>query len=216
MARTFHAYFNGARQFMLYEGSKLTVKVDGDIAVLCFDASDGSVNKFDQDTLAELRKAAQALAGTTSVRGLLVTSGKPAFIVGADIMEFGELFKMPEKELAAWLVDAQSVFNAIEDLPFPSVTAVNGLALGGGFEMSLSTEYRVMAAAAQVGFPETRLRIYPGFGGTVRSPRLIGADNAIEWIADGRSRKADAALAAGMVDAVVADEKLESAARDLL
>ncbi|WP_423821250.1 fatty acid oxidation complex subunit alpha FadB [Salinisphaera sp. SPP-AMP-43] len=201
---------------MLYEGSKLTVRVDGDIAVLCFDAKDESVNKFDQATMTELGQAGAMLAETPGIKGLLVTSAKAAFIVGADIMEFGQRFKLPDAELQAGMAESLAVFNAIEDLPFPSVTAINGMALGGGLEMCLSTDYRVMGAKAQIGFPETRLGIYPGFGGTVRAPRLIGADNAIEWIADGKNRDAHKALAVGMVDAVVADDDLEAAARDLL
>src|SRR5699024_6910879 len=89
-------------------------------------------------------------------------------------------------------------------------------ALGGGLEMCLATDYRVMGQSARIGFPETRLGLFPGFGGTVRAPRLVGADNAIEWIADGKPRGADASLAVGMVDAVVADDELMAAAHDLL
>ena len=200
---------------MLYEGKKLTAALDGEIAVLCFDAAEESVNKFDEATVAELGEAAKAVAGS-GAKGLLVTSAKPAFIVGADIMEFGARFKLPDDEFAAGVAESLAVFNAIEDLDMPSVTAINGMALGGGLEMCLSTDYRVMGASAQVGFPETQLGIYPGFGGTVRTPRLIGADNAIEWIADGKNRRADKALAVGIVDAVVADDQIEAGARDLL
>jgi len=201
---------------MLYEGSTLSVDVAAGIAVLTFDAKQGSVNKFDQATIDDLNQAAKALAHADDVKGLLVKSAKPAFIVGADIMEFGERFKAPDDEMKAWMADANGMFSAIEDLNFPSVTAINGLALGGGLEMCLSTDYRVMGESAKIGFPETQLGIYPGFGGTVRTPRLIGADNAIEWIADGKPRSASKAFAAGMVDAVVADDELEAAARDLL
>ncbi|GAB3678226.1 fatty acid oxidation complex subunit alpha FadB [Salinisphaera aquimarina] len=201
---------------MLYEGSKLSVEVADGIAVLTFDAREASVNKFDQATIDDLNQAAKALSHAADVKGLLVKSGKPAFIVGADIMEFGERFKASDDEMKQWMADANRMFTAIEDLGFPSVTAINGIALGGGLEMCLATDYRVMAQSAKIGFPETKLGIYPGFGGTVRTPRLIGADNAIEWIADGNPRGADAAFKAGMVDAVVADDELEAAARDLL
>src|SRR5699024_6539156 len=193
---------------MLYDGSKLSVTLADGIAVLCFDAQEGAVNKFDQATLQELKQAAAKLAVEPEVRGLLVTSAKPAFIVGADIMEFGELFKHSADDMRAWLADTNSIFSAIEDLPFPTVTAINGIALGGGMEMCLSTTYRVMSEKAQIGVPETKLGLYPGFGGTVRLPRLIGADNAIEWIASGTPRKAAAALAQGAVDAVVAPDEL--------
>ena len=75
------------------------------------------------------------------------------------------------------------IFNSFEDLDLPKVAAINGMALGGGFEMCLVCDYRVMSEAAQVGLPEIKLGIYPGFGGSVRLSRLIGIDNAVEWIA---------------------------------
>ncbi|MGH8455039.1 MAG: fatty acid oxidation complex subunit alpha FadB, partial [Nevskiales bacterium] len=138
------------------------------------------------------------------------------FIVGADITEFGKNFESTEEEIAKWAYEANQSFNGIEDLPFPSVTAINGIALGGGFEMCLATDYRVMSSKAQVGLPETKLGIFPGFGGTVRLPRLVGADNAIEWIAGGGQQKAEVALKTHAVDAVVAPEKLKDAALKML
>ncbi|HCW90137.1 MAG TPA: fatty acid oxidation complex subunit alpha FadB, partial [Marinobacter sp.] len=100
----------------------------------------------------------------------------------------------------------------IEDLPFPTVTCINGIALGGGFEMCLATDYRVMNSRAKVGLPEVKLGIFPGFGGTVRLSRLIGVDYAVEWISGGTENRADAALKVGAVDAVVeADQLLDAA-----
>lgn len=201
----------------LYAGQSLTaVLLDGGVAELCFNRQDDAINKFDQRTLSELGAAAAALAKADAVNALIVSSAKDAFIVGADITEFGTSFQLPEEELVAWSVAANKVFSAIEDLPFPSVTAINGFALGGGFEMALSTDYRVMSSAAQVGFPEIKLGIIPGFGGTVRTPRLIGADHAIEWISGAGQFKADAALKVHAVDAVVAPEKLRDAALAML
>ncbi len=82
--------------------------------------------------------------------------------------------------------------------------------------MTLATDFRVMSEAAKIGLPETKLGILPGWGGCVRLPRLIGADNAIEWIAGGTENRADACLSVGAVDAVVPGESLEAAARDIL
>ena len=110
-----------------------------------------------------------------------MTSSKDSFIVGADITEFTELFAGSEEDLVANNLKANEVFNAVEDLPFPTVTAINGMALGGGFEMCLATDYRVMDKKAKVGLPEVKLGIFPGFGGTVRLSRLVGVDNAVEW-----------------------------------
>ncbi|KZZ61146.1 multifunctional fatty acid oxidation complex subunit alpha [Oleiphilus sp. HI0125] len=201
---------------MIYAGKAITVKeIDGGFAQLNFDLEGESVNKFNRLTIEELGAAAEALKGA-DVKGLVVTSTKDVFIVGADITEFTSLFAGPEEELIANNLKANSVFNAIEDLPFPTVTAINGIALGGGFEMCLATDYRVMSTKAKVGLPEVKLGIFPGFGGTVRLPRLIGADNAIEWIAATKEHKADAALKFGAVDAVVGPEKLMDAAINVL
>jgi len=201
----------------MYQGQSIRVtKLPGGIAELCFDRSGDAINKFDARTVGELREAGEALRKDGGIRGLLVTSAKDVFIVGADITEFGKNFTLSEEEIAKWSFEANQAFSAVEDLPFPSVTAINGFALGGGMEMALSTDYRVMSSAAQVGQPEVKLGIIPGFGGTVRLPRLIGADNAIEWIAGGEQMKADRALKDHAVDAVVAPEKLKDAAARML
>ena len=175
---------------MIYEGKAITVKeIEGGIAQLDFDLQGESVNKFNRLTIEELGAAAEALKSQKNLKGLVVTSSKDSFIVGADITEFTELFAGSEEDLVANNLKANEVFNAIEDLPFPTVTAINGIALGGGFEMCLATDYRVMAPKAKVGLPEVKLGIFPGFGGTVRLSRLVGVDNAVEWIAGGTEKK---------------------------
>ncbi|XOZ34334.1 fatty acid oxidation complex subunit alpha FadB [Halomonadaceae bacterium KBTZ08] len=202
---------------MIYEGKAITVKeIEGSFAQLDFDLKGESVNKFNQLTIGELGEAAEALEKQTQLKGLVVTSSKDTFIVGADITEFTDLFAGPEEELVNNNLKANRIFNSIEDLPFPTVTAINGQALGGGFEMCLSTDFRVMDDKAKVGLPEVKLGIFPGFGGTVRLSRLIGADNAIEWICMGSEHKADKALKAHAVDAVVKSDQLVDAAIDML
>ncbi|MFD2228814.1 fatty acid oxidation complex subunit alpha FadB [Alkalimarinus sediminis] len=202
---------------MIYEGKAITVKeIEGSIAQLNFDLDGESVNKFNRLTIEELRAATDKLKSAKDIKGLVVTSSKDCFIVGADITEFTELFAGPEEELIASNLAANSIFSDIEDLPFPTVTAINGIALGGGFEMCLSTDYRVMSTKAKVGLPEVKLGIFPGFGGTVRLSRLIGADNAIEWICGTKEYKAEAALKFCAVDAVVGPDALFDAAVDLI
>ena len=201
----------------MYQGQSIRCsKLDDNVVELCFDRQGESINKFDLQTLTELGEIAKKLAADSSLKGLIVTSAKDGFIVGADILEFGKTFQQPEEVIRKWVLEANELFSAIEDLPFVSVTAINGIALGGGLEMSLSTDYRVMADKAQIGLPEVKLGIYPGFGGTVRLPRLIGADNAIEWIAGGTQNNAEAALKVGAVDAVVAPDKLKDAALKII
>lgn len=197
---------------MIFQGKSLSVQLleDG-IVEFQFDAQ-GSVNKFDQATLKEYGAAVKAINECEQAKGVIVTSAKPTFIVGADITEFLAMFQRSEKELIPWAKQASGVFDSFEDIQLPTIAAINGIALGGGFEMTLVCDYRVMADNAVVGLPEVKLGLMPGFGGTVRLPRLIGADNAIEWMSTGKSYKAPQALAVGAVDAVVADDNLKEAA----
>ncbi len=202
---------------MIFEGQSLTVAEDSDgIYEMRFDLKDSSVNKFNQATLTELESAVTALQRQDGVKGLMLTSAKKSFFVGADIGEFGALFQSPEADIVEALTKINALFSSVEDLPFPTVVAINGEALGGGFEICLTCDYRIMASNAKVGLPEVKLGILPGWGGTVRLPRLIGVDNAIEWIATGSNKRAAAALKDGAVDAVVAEDQLRDAAIKLL
>ena len=137
----------------------------------------GSVNTLSQQTLSDCAAALKELASNSDIKGMIFTSDKDHFIIGADIFEFLPTFTKPEEELVTWIKNATDVFDAIEDLPFPTLSAINGLALGGGCEMTLVCEYRVMSEKASIGLPETQLGIFPGFGGTVRSTRVIGIYN---------------------------------------
>ncbi|MCS2609882.1 fatty acid oxidation complex subunit alpha FadB [Halomonas dongshanensis] len=206
---------------MIYQGNAITVArrdvPDGNvIAVLTFDLQGESINKLSSQVVAELDDAVKAIRFESDLGGLMIQSAKDVFIVGADITEFHALFDKGEDYLVEMNQRVHAIFNAIEDLPFPTVTAINGLALGGGCELPLTTDFRVMAERAKIGLPETKLGIIPGWGGCVRLPRLIGADNAIEWIAGGSENRADAALKMGAVDAVLPLEQLEAGALDIL
>ncbi|MDR5861245.1 fatty acid oxidation complex subunit alpha FadB [Halomonas eurihalina] len=202
---------------MIYQGNAISVARDDEgIATLTFDLKDESVNKLSSAVVQELEQALEALRGESDIAGLVLASAKDAFIVGADITEFHGLFAKGEGEIQSMLEQVHGIFNGLEDLPFPTVSAINGLALGGGCEVTLATDFRVMSETAKIGLPETKLGILPGWGGCVRLPRLIGADNAIEWIAGGTENRADACLSVGAVDAVVPPEFLEAAARDIL
>lgn len=203
---------------MLYTGKSIQAEfIQEGIVNLCFNAEHDSINKFDQATNAEFAAAVSVLEqNSANIQGLIVSSGKKVFIAGADITEFLEYFSKPAEEIERWLLDINAVFNRFEDLPFPKVIAINGAALGGGCEMTLVGDFRVMVASAQIGLPETKLGIFPGFGGSVRMPRLVGLDNALEAIATAKSYKPQEALNIGLVDAVVADDQLHNAALDLL
>jgi 3-hydroxyacyl-CoA dehydrogenase/enoyl-CoA hydratase/3-hydroxybutyryl-CoA epimerase/enoyl-CoA isomerase len=202
---------------MRFEGKSMQcAMLEGGVAELRLDLKADTVNKFNQATLAELGEVIGLLQLEPGVRGLLVTSGKDCFVVGADVTEFPGYFKQSEQQLTEWLLAVDRMFSAIEDFDFPSVTAINGFAFGGGLEFALTTSYRVMARDTRIGVPESKLGLFPGWGGTVRLSRLAGADNAIEWIAGGEQYGADAAFKLGIVDAVVAPDQVRAAALDLL
>ncbi|MDV7024994.1 fatty acid oxidation complex subunit alpha FadB [Atlantibacter subterranea] len=201
---------------MLYKGDTLYVNwLEDGIAELVFDAP-GSVNKLDTATVASLGHALDVLEKQSELKGLLLRSEKAAFIVGADITEFLSLFLVPQEQLSQWLHFANSVFNRLEDLPVPTLSAINGYALGGGCECVLATDYRIATPDLRIGLPETKLGIMPGFGGSVRLPRLLGADSALEIIAAGKDVSAQQALSVGLVDAVVKPEKLVDGALSVL
>jgi 3-hydroxyacyl-CoA dehydrogenase/enoyl-CoA hydratase/3-hydroxybutyryl-CoA epimerase/enoyl-CoA isomerase len=201
---------------MLYQGQALTLaKLTDSIYQLDFNLADSSVNKLNQLTLNELDQAIKQLTAEQPA-GLLISSSKDSFIVGADITEFLDLFARPETDILAMLTRVNQLFCQIEDLPCPTVSCINGLALGGGFELCLATDYRVLTKTSQVGLPEVKLGLYPGFGGTVRLSRLLGVDNALEWICTGKQQSASQALKQGAIDAVVATDKLIAAGIDLL
>ena len=202
---------------MLHKGPAFSAEALGDgIVELKFDLAGESVNKLNQVALRDFAEATQAIAKDSGVKGVVVTSGKAVFIVGADITEFGTMFASGEEGIARSVLEVNRMLSAFEDLPVPTVVAINGVCLGGGLELALAADYRVMSTAASVGFPEVKLGIFPGFGGSVRMPRIIGVDNAVEWICSGADKKPDAALKDGAVDAVVAPEQLREAAIAML
>ncbi len=202
---------------MLYQGKNISVTVDKNhCAELCFDVKDSVVNIFNQQTVTELSEALTALEAADNIKGLLISSAKPGFIAGADISEFSPIFRNGEESIAGIIHSSNDNFNRIEDLPFPVVVAVNGFALGGGCELCLACDYRIGSEKATIGLPETRLGIIPGWGGTVRLPRLAGIETAIEWIAGGKENSADVAMKAGVFDGVVAEAKLKDAAQRTL
>lgn len=198
----------------MFQGQSLRVVALDEPGVyeLCFDRVGENINKLDDRTVRELSEATRWLAAQAGLRGVLVTSAKDVFIVGADITEFTAKFSRPADEIAADIARNSNVFTVVEDLPVPTVVALNGYALGGGLEMALASSIRVMSTKAQIGVPEVTLGIFPGYGGTVRLARLAGPAVACEWVSTGKPAQANAALAAGVVDAVSAPDALRATA----
>jgi len=201
----------------MFQGDNISVTMlDDQHAELNFNASKGSVNLLNKATHIELGQALSALEQQKNVKGLLVTSGKGVFLVGADITELGDPREASGEIIHSFSVRGNNNFNLLESLPFPTVVAVNGFALGGGFECCLACDYRVVSSTARVGLPEVSLGLIPGWGGSVRLPRLIGFDNAVEWISTGAHQQPAKALKVGAIDAVVEPENLRDEALKIL
>lgn len=199
--------------YFMYQGKALCLKkLNSGLIELELDLKESSVNILNQQALSELAEAMAVLKSTPDVKGLLICSAKPAFVVGADISEFASNFNMPDKQLTAWISKTNSLFCELENLPYPTVAAVNGMALGGGFELSLAADFRVIADNAKLGFPEVSLGLCPGWGGTVRLSRLIGAAGALDWAVRGQPQSAAESKSAGAVDLIVSSDHLREEA----
>ena len=197
---------------MLFDGKAIQAELKDGIIHFTFDIKEGSANVIGNLMMEEFPKALEAVQGCKEAKGLLYRSNKEHFIFGADITEFMGHFKKSHEEIKNWILQMNTTLNGFEDLDMPKVAAVNGFALGGGMEVILTADYRVASAGTKIGLPETKLGIMPGWGGSVRLPRICGADHAIEWITSGKQYKVEDALKIGAIDAVVAPDKLEATA----
>jgi 3-hydroxyacyl-CoA dehydrogenase len=174
---------------------------EGDIAVLTIDSP--PVNALSAEVRNGIRDGVQAAAGDPAVKAIVVICAGRTFIAGADISEFGK----PAK--GATLPEIQA---ALEGGPKPVIAAMHGTALGGGFETALMCHYRVAVPSAKFGFPEIKLGLIPGAGGTQRLPRLSGVENALEVILSGVPFGAQQALEWDVVDALAEEGKLRESA----
>jgi 3-hydroxyacyl-CoA dehydrogenase/enoyl-CoA hydratase/3-hydroxybutyryl-CoA epimerase len=196
-----------ARQWML--------EIDADrVAWLTFDRPGASANALSRAAMEELNERLDEIERAKPV-GLVIVSGKSGFIAGADVSEFGQV-RAPEEAVPS-IRAAHGVLDRLERLPCPSVAAINGYCLGGGLELAMACRHRVCADDPKVtlGLPEVMLGIHPGFGGTVRSVRLLGVTTAMDLMLTGKNLRPDKALKAGLVDEVVPAAQLREAARRL-
>jgi 3-hydroxyacyl-CoA dehydrogenase / enoyl-CoA hydratase / 3-hydroxybutyryl-CoA epimerase len=183
------------------------------IATLIFDRPGSTANIFDSATLDELNQHLDFLETEKSLKGLIIRSAKQKiFIAGADLNSFTR--EINAERIGMVIDQGQKTFERIARLPYPTVAAIHGVALGGGFEISLACDYRIASsdAVTKLGLPETNLGILPCWGGSTRLPKLIGLPSALEAIMTGRQYPAVQALKLGVVDAVVFPEKLLAAA----
>lgn len=190
----------------------LLYQQEGHIGILTINRPQ-ALNALNKDVLRELKKFADEIKANKDIRVLIITgSGEKAFVAGADIKA---MQGMTPKEAEAFSIFAQTAFNAIEELPFAVIAAVNGFALGGGCELALSCDIIIASEKAKFGLPEVTLGLLPCFGGTQRLPRAIGLYKAREMVFSGEFYSAANCKEFGFVNKVVVPEELLNEAQKL-
>lgn len=196
--------------------SNIIKSTEDNVAILTFDRENSGANIFDRDVLLELDGHIAAIEQDGTVKGLLIDSAKRAiFIAGADIKT---LFSAPKDELSKLLELGQRVFDRLAALKIPTVAAIHGACAGGGCELALACDWRVLSdsSATRIGLPETQLGILPAWGGSTRLPNMIGLPDALGLILAGKLLKASAAKHKGMADGVCPPEDLKEYAKTFL
>ena len=172
-----------------------------------------ALNALNSEVLADLNELVETVNADEEIRALVLTgAGEKSFVAGADI---GEMSTLTKAEGEAFGKKGNDVFRKLETMPIPTIAAINGFALGGGCELSMSCDIRICADTAVFGQPEVGLGITPGFGGTQRLARLVSPGMAKQLIYTARNIKADEALRIGLVNAVYPAEELMAAAEKM-
>ena len=194
------------------EFQNLLLEVEDSIAVLTINRPK-ALNALNRETLSELAAALDELSSDDEVKAIVLTgAGEKAFVAGADIKELAENSPLESNDHSKF---GQSLMDLIEDLGIPTIAAINGFALGGGLELAMACTLRLASSKAKMGQPEINLGVIPGFGGTQRLPRLVGAGRAMHMILTGDPIDADTALGYGLVTAVYPPEELLEKAKEL-
>ena len=188
------------------------VQVEIDAAVAVIRLSRPPMNALNAQVQTGIAEAAAQLATDRQVRAVILYGGEKVFAAGADIKEMADA---GYADMAVNTQRLQSAFTAVAQLPQPVIAAITGYALGGGLELALCADFRILGESAKVGQPEIQLGVIPGGGGTQRLPRLIGPSRAKDLIFTGRFVGAEEALAIGLADRVVPDADVLAAAREM-
>ncbi|MEA4826991.1 MAG: enoyl-CoA hydratase-related protein [Clostridium sp.] len=190
----------------------IKVNIEGVVAIVTMNRPK-ALNALNNQTLDELNAIIDSISADEEILGVIITGEGKAFVAGADIAQMRPYKAEEGRNYAEY---AQNTFNKIEALGKPVIAAVNGYALGGGCELSMSCDIRIASEKAIFGQPEVNLGVIPCFGGTQRLPRLIGSGRAKELIFTGRMVKADEALSIGLVNKVVPADELLNEAKSMM
>ncbi len=193
--------------------STLLLTLSDGVATLTVNRPD-KLNALNESVIRELGEAAEALAADSAVRGIILTGAGPkAFVAGADISELASQSPLEGKRRSLL---GQAAFRRFEAMRKPVIAAVNGFCLGGGCELAMACHLRIASPSARFGQPEVKLGIGPGYGGTVRLPRLVGRGRALELLLSAEMIGAEEAWRIGLVNRVVPAEALLTETEKLL
>ncbi len=189
---------------------------DENVVWLHLDKSDAHVNTLSSVVMQEFEQMLHRLEQQTPTGVVILSDKSSGFIAGADVHEFSD--RTDEDEIFAYIRYCQSLFERLQALPCPSVALIHGYCMGGGTELALACQYRVGVDEpdTRIGLPEIRLGIHPGYGGTVRSTRLLGPLTAMDMMLTGRALSARAGKRIGLFDYVVPQRHLHNAARRII
>jgi enoyl-CoA hydratase/carnithine racemase len=185
----------------------VTLQVEDGVGTIRLDRP--KMNAINEQLHFEVRAAALEAGKREEVRAVVLYGGERVFAAGADIKAMSQL---DETGMGAWGRELTNSFTAVARIPKPVIAAVTGYALGGGYELALCADLRVLGASAKIGQPEIQLGIIPGAGGTQRLSRLVGPAKAKDLIFTGRHVGAEEALDIGLADAVVPDDEVYATA----
>jgi 3-hydroxyacyl-CoA dehydrogenase/enoyl-CoA hydratase/3-hydroxybutyryl-CoA epimerase len=202
------------------EHDVIRCEVDADgIALLTIDYPGKTMNVIDQAFIDSLQRGIDRVAGDAAIKGAIVTSGKEAFVAGADLLameaNLDQTADDPVDVLFEKYGSLSRAFRRLETCGKPVVAAINGAAMGGGFELALACHHRVLAdkPAAAVGLPEVQVGLLPGAGGTQRLPRLVGIQASMPYLMEGKHASPQQAQKAGLVHELAAPDELLTVAR---
>jgi enoyl-CoA hydratase/carnithine racemase len=192
---------------MSAEHEFVTLQVEDGVGTIRLDRP--KMNAIDDQLHREIRAISIEASARQDVRAVVIYGGERVFAAGADIKAMARL---DARGMTAWGRELQESFIAVQRIPKPVIAAITGYALGGGYELALCADFRVMGAGAKVGQPEIQLGVIPGAGGTQRLARLVGPAKAKDLVFTGRHVGAEEALEMGLADAVVPDDEVYSTA----
>ncbi|SFE70473.1 enoyl-CoA hydratase/isomerase family protein [Blastococcus tunisiensis] len=181
----------------------VTLQVEDGVGTIRLDRP--KMNAIDEQLHREVRAAATEAGERADVRAVVIYGGERVFAAGADIKAMSRL---DAAGMAEWGAELQTSFRTVAQIPKPVIAAITGYALGGGYELALCADFRVLGAGAKIGQPEIQLGIIPGAGGTQRLARLVGPAKAKDLVFTGRHVGAEEALEIGLADAVVPDDEV--------